>query len=205
MLFSQQVHCRQVLFTSMNLMHLSLLLCWWDSPLRPGCGSAGTVLWLGFSPAGSGQVASADSGKQNSRILSYRYHWRCGDKPGGGVGAGRVAEGCGEPGRHRGNLSSGPVSIFRTNMTPGVSAANLKQRFFLPTYCTFRLLMVWSWFHFLISFCIWCLNNYTNYILLHLKTIIIIIHEKYLINSTVSPSCQTSPMPIQCAQHYYRL
>ena len=75
-------------------------------------------------------MASADSGKQNSRILSYRYHWRCSDKPGGGVGAGGVAEGCGEPGSHRGNLSSGPVGIFRTNTTPGVSAANLKQRFF---------------------------------------------------------------------------
>ena len=45
----------------------------------------------GTAATGFGQVTSAHSGRQNSRILSWRYVCRCRLRPGGGVGAGKAA------------------------------------------------------------------------------------------------------------------
>ncbi len=95
-------------------VHLGLALLWPSS------------LWLRLSLSVV-DTSSAESGEKNSRIYLYKYHWCWSDNPGGGVGAGRVPGGCGEPWSHVRKLSSVPFGILIANTTPGVSSANLKQ------------------------------------------------------------------------------
>ena len=58
-------------------------------PARDGSASLGVA---GFAIASWGQRTSLVAGGQNSRMLSHKYHWRCGDRPGelhgGGIARG---------------------------------------------------------------------------------------------------------------------